>query len=493
MAKQSGYLIMVVAVLLVVVAGLGTAYVSMSVSSGRATSSIVSANHAYDLASTAVEQGSYQLLLGSCNSSWSSAVVVSGQGEYQYNCTQYSAGTTTTSALTNVATTIPLSTTANFASFGAITIDSEVIYYDGISGNNLLNARRGQNGTTAAGHLINATVSQAQYIIVGQGGTPSLSRLEGSVTLQQVVYLNYSSNYYAVGTNGSNGVILYYNGSTWSTVLTAASGFTFYHADMTSTYGQAVGHNTSNQSAIYAFNGSTWSVIASGLSMNLEVVGCDSPTSPTNCWAGGQAVSPGRGLLYRGGTTYTASNNFMLTGLSCTGGNCMAVRNNSSYPFVSTSISPFTTNLSLATTINDVDCAQANRCVAVRSNGSVYYYNGAWSGAISLSGVALTSVNCPSAGNCMVAGNSGRIYNCSLPITSSASCALQSTPGSLNILDIFCNSTSDCLAVGAGTTAYRYNGSSWVTVTLPASYTLRGVTGYMGGAASVIPIILRNQ
>lgn len=69
------------------------------------------------------------------------------------------ASTTITAAISSTDTTINVASTANLATQGYINIDSETILYQNVSGNQLLNCYRGQNGTTAAAHLINASVT----------------------------------------------------------------------------------------------------------------------------------------------------------------------------------------------------------------------------------------------------------------------------------------------------------------------------------------------
>lgn len=495
MDKQSGFLMMAIALLLVVIAGLATAFVVMMTSGTRASINVISSNYAYDLAQAGIEEGSYELSLGSCSSGWSPIVTLGGQGEYQYSCRQYTASTTTAVALNTTSTTISLASVANLANFGAVTIDSEIIFYDGISGTTLLNARRGENGTTAATHTQGATASQSQYVISSQGGVPSLSAPQGQVFLYQAVLFVPNQVYYAVGNNGTNAVILRYDGASWTTALTGQSGVTLFGMDMSSSYGQAVGRNTSHSSYIYTFNGSTWGLGSGPIAgVDFQEVGCDNPLNPTTCWVVGQNGSPARALMYFNGTTYLAGSSFLLTGVSCTGGVCKAVGSNRVYNFLTTSTNPFNTSTSLSTTLNDVDCPQANRCVAVRSSSSVYYFNGAsWSGPFNLSGSTKNAVHCPSTNNCVVVGNSGNIFNCTLPITAASSCTRQTAPGSLNLVDVHCNSTNDCLAVGTGTIAYRYTGGAWTTVTLPASYTLNAVSGISGSGVVVTPIVLRNQ
>lgn len=80
MVKQSGFLMMVIAVLLVVIAGLATAFVSMIISGTNSSISTISANNAYDLAITGIENGSYQLSLGMCDNAWSTTILIPGQG-----------------------------------------------------------------------------------------------------------------------------------------------------------------------------------------------------------------------------------------------------------------------------------------------------------------------------------------------------------------------------------------------------------------------------
>lgn len=70
-------------------------------------------------------------------------------------------------------TTITLSSTANLASVGFIKVDNETISYSNISGNQLVNCYRGQNGTTAASHLTGASVSVQNLPCVNLWPTPN--------------------------------------------------------------------------------------------------------------------------------------------------------------------------------------------------------------------------------------------------------------------------------------------------------------------------------
>ena len=70
-------------------------------------------------------------------------------------------------------TTITLSTTSGLASSGFIQIDSEVISYPNISGNQLINCARGQAGTTAAAHTSGASITVKNLPSINVWPTPN--------------------------------------------------------------------------------------------------------------------------------------------------------------------------------------------------------------------------------------------------------------------------------------------------------------------------------
>jgi hypothetical protein len=70
-------------------------------------------------------------------------------------------------------TTITVDSAANLPSQGYIKIDSEVILYQNISGNQLLNCFRGQNNTTPAAHLATAAIYQTFLPNVNVWPTPN--------------------------------------------------------------------------------------------------------------------------------------------------------------------------------------------------------------------------------------------------------------------------------------------------------------------------------
>jgi hypothetical protein len=70
-------------------------------------------------------------------------------------------------------TTITLTSTAGLASSGFIKIGTETISYPNVSGNQLLNCARGQNGTTAAAHTTGATITVQNLPSINVWPTPN--------------------------------------------------------------------------------------------------------------------------------------------------------------------------------------------------------------------------------------------------------------------------------------------------------------------------------
>jgi hypothetical protein len=75
--------------------------------------------------------------------------------------------------ISSTATTIDLTSTSGLTSSGFIKIDNETISYPNINGNQLINCARGQNGTTAATHTANATVTVQNLPCINVWPTPN--------------------------------------------------------------------------------------------------------------------------------------------------------------------------------------------------------------------------------------------------------------------------------------------------------------------------------
>lgn len=77
--------------------------------------------------------------------------------------------------INNNVTTIPVDSTAGYASHGRIRIDNEWIDYRGTTATSFTGARRGAAGSTAAAHADNAPVAQSQCLIRATGQVNNLA------------------------------------------------------------------------------------------------------------------------------------------------------------------------------------------------------------------------------------------------------------------------------------------------------------------------------
>ena len=75
--------------------------------------------------------------------------------------------------ISSTATTIDLTSTSGLTSSGFIKIDNETISYPNVSGNQLINCARGQNGTTAAAHTTGATITVQNLPSINVWPTPN--------------------------------------------------------------------------------------------------------------------------------------------------------------------------------------------------------------------------------------------------------------------------------------------------------------------------------
>ena len=75
--------------------------------------------------------------------------------------------------VSSTTTTITLTSTSGLTSSGFIKIDSETISYPNVSGNDLINCARGQNGTTAAAHTTAATITVQNLPSINVWPTPN--------------------------------------------------------------------------------------------------------------------------------------------------------------------------------------------------------------------------------------------------------------------------------------------------------------------------------
>lgn len=525
MGKQRGFLMMMAAVILVIIAALGMALVKMFQSGVNSSSSTVAYSDAFNLAQAGIEAGANQLVSSTswCTGAFQSTVSVSGVGEYRYRCLATNTTASLSADINNTATTIPLSSVANFADFGAITIGSEQIYYQGrdSAANTLLNAKRGQNGSVAATFARGVSVTQNQYIIESEAANPSLSgNVWGKSVLQEAFLLQQGAVYYAGGNDGN---LFEYNGSTWVNrvsgganlmsvvippVLNSTNGYAA-GAALTFLLKSSSGVNWSSQTV--SGISPTTSISINGLAFYSNTLGHAVAYDDTNRIAYAYSIDMGSGVWIP--RTLSATTRYNFRSVSCAdANNCWAVgyRVNSSGTSYTTfyarwtgifwSITRQTSNTYSSFNNISIDCPLANRCMVVFDAGRYYYYNGSWpSGPSQLSFASaqnFNSVSCPDSNTCMIVGSGGRWVKCTLS-NSSASCPNPNNtiPGSPDLRAVHCISGNDCMAVGVGTIAYRYNGSTWTATSAingSNSYILNAVSGpitTVGGVTKATPTV----
>lgn len=167
--------------IIVVLAFMGTALITMVTSSSIGSIRDLQSVQALYVAEGGAERAKLQFSGGtSCAGITNAVPVTLGQGSFTIASTLHNPAVpvTLTAALTAAATIIPVSANpvvSGYAPQGRILIDSEYIWYGGISGNSFVNARRGVSGAAAA-HSAGAQVTQNQCRITSTGSVSGASR-----------------------------------------------------------------------------------------------------------------------------------------------------------------------------------------------------------------------------------------------------------------------------------------------------------------------------
>jgi len=174
---QHGVSLIAAVFIIVILAFMGMMFISMvTTSSVTATNDLLSAQ-ALDVAEGGIEFALYQFKSGTVCTALANSNVSLGRGSFTVTSTLYSpAATVLTANITATSATIPATSTAGYAPQGRITIESEAIWYGGISGNNFVNVQRGAGGTTAATHAVSSSVSQSQCNILSTGNVGTAQR-----------------------------------------------------------------------------------------------------------------------------------------------------------------------------------------------------------------------------------------------------------------------------------------------------------------------------
>lgn len=189
--NQSGVSIIAAIFIIVILAFMGLVFLTLFTATSSTSINELQSTQALYVAEGGMERALYGLRTDTvCASPPPGSVTYNnisiGQGSFTVTETLYSPAvpTTLSAAITNTDTTIPLVSTAGYAPHGRIQIDFEKIDYAGISGNNLLGARRAVAGSTAAAHASGASVFQNECLIHSVGTVGSAVRtFEASVAL----------------------------------------------------------------------------------------------------------------------------------------------------------------------------------------------------------------------------------------------------------------------------------------------------------------------
>lgn len=167
--NQKGASIIAVIAIMLILAVMGAALISLVTTGSDVSVNQLQSEQTLYIAEGGMERALYRLKTGTLCSSLTENNVPLGQGNFDITGTNYTLSNTLSANIIAGDTTIPLTSTAGFATVGRIMIESEIIDYYGISGNNLTNALRGVAGTTAVAHLSGISVAKDQCRIVSTG------------------------------------------------------------------------------------------------------------------------------------------------------------------------------------------------------------------------------------------------------------------------------------------------------------------------------------
>lgn len=179
LANEKGVTLIAAVATLVILSLMGVVVVSLV-----GTESYSSVHQAESVQSFGLaEAGAYRALTylsredGGCTTITGAAQftnVTLGRGTFTVTGTRYNpAPNPLSAAITAASTTIPVGSTAGFAPHGRIAIAAELIDYTDTTPLTFTGARRGVDGTTAAGHAVGVPVAQYQCTIVSTGTIPS--------------------------------------------------------------------------------------------------------------------------------------------------------------------------------------------------------------------------------------------------------------------------------------------------------------------------------
>ncbi len=195
--KQKGYLLIVALVAIVIVGLVSKVLVDIYTSSTRSTTNILQANQALYIAQSALELAKRDLLTNSSkkcedinfsNQCYPPSQSTDCTGRYDLLGTPKSSSTILSGNITADATIIPVSNPSSLDASGIIVIDNETIWYSGVTGTLLQNAKRGILGTNKATHNSSASVKQNLCTLTSTAYVPNKSQPEGIRVIKNILW-----------------------------------------------------------------------------------------------------------------------------------------------------------------------------------------------------------------------------------------------------------------------------------------------------------------
>src|SRR5712691_11822921 len=208
--------IVLIVVIALMIATLGYLYVS-----GESAGTLHGqSERAYFAARSGLEYSSGQYFNGSACSSLNNAGVPVGGAAVTFTLTPTLYApltlTATSAALTAASSSIPVTSSAGYAPYGRLLIDSELINYTSTTATNFNGLTRGVGGTTAAAHAAGVTVSQNLCIVSSTGATGNAKRI-----VEGALGAGATASPGALGTMGADAMVVYAKGTSINTAGTA--------------------------------------------------------------------------------------------------------------------------------------------------------------------------------------------------------------------------------------------------------------------------------
>lgn len=455
MKKQRGFLALLAIALIVIIGFLGMIIMYMFVGSTNSSINFLQASKAFYIAEGGLEEATRYLLTPvlsgaatriSCNNINTNANLITttlGDGEFSVTSTGSfypTAATTLNGALTATATSITVLSTTNYQSDGRIMIDKELINYASIDSTHFLGVTRGVDGTTATTHTTGTTVGQYQCNLSATGGVPNLTSPLNQRVVEENVQLQEA---WAGGfVNGGN-----YQFKRWNRPTELLwNNFT------------AAGTRDINEISMLSYSDG-WAAL--GLS-----AGGSGTTNITLHWNGTSwAAGPVTPVTTTWRTVHcNASNDCHMGGDAVSSRATLIEYNGTSWSRGATT--GFANN-----NINSLRCSANNFCEAVGTGTSTstrVFYN--WNGTSpwktqNVNGLFNTSfpfnsVFCNSSTNCWAVG-----ANATFARWTGSWAAVATGLPAAQYNAVFCNSATDCWAVGNINSSrdliVHYNGSTW--------------------------------